>query len=135
MKYAGLSCAAYTQSGFYTLTYTHARIHAQGLDTHPTGQRLRMHPYCLRMRNVEVCALYGGVPCANLCPSPTAEGEPLPVVHVPSTPDNQPHSMERDFIFVERPSQDFFCPVSLELLLERDFIFIFPGWRSPCGKN
>ena len=57
-----------------------------------------------------------------------AEGEPLPVAYVPSTPDNQPRSMERDFIFVERPSQDFFCPVSLELLLE-------PQLTSCCGHH
>ena len=62
------------------------------------------------------------------CAQATAEGEPLPVAHVPSTPDNQPRSMERDFIFVERPSQDFFCPVSLELLLE-------PQLTSCCGHH
>ena len=37
-------------------------------------------------------------------------------------------SMERDFIFVERPSHDFFCPVSLELLLE-------PQLTSCCGHH
>ena len=62
------------------------------------------------------------------CTQATAEGEPLPVVHVPSTPDNQPRFMERDFIIVERPSQDFFCPVSLELLLE-------PQLTSCCGHH
>ena len=62
------------------------------------------------------------------CAQATAEGEPPPVVHVPSTPDNQPRSMERDFIFVERPSEDFFCPVSLELLLE-------PQLTSCCGHH
>ena len=36
----------------------------------------------------------------------------------PSTTDNQSRSMETDFDFVETPSQDYFCPVSLELLLE-----------------
>ena len=36
--------------------------------------------------------------------------------------------MERDFDFVERPSQDFFCPVSLELLLE-------PQLTSCCGHH
>ena len=41
-----------------------------------------------------------------------------PVGESLSAADNQPRSMERDFNFVERPSQDFFCPVSLELLLE-----------------
>ena len=65
---------------------------------------------------------------AQTCAQATAEGEPLPVAHVPSTPDNQPRFMERDFIFVERPSQDFFCPVSLELLLE-------PQLTSCCGHH
>ena len=65
---------------------------------------------------------------AQTCAQATAEGEPPLVAHVPSTPDNQPHSMERDFIFVEQPSQDFFCPVSLELLLE-------PQLRSCCGHH
>ena len=32
---------------------------------------------------------------------------------------SQPRSMEKEFDFVERPSQDFFCPVSLELLSVR----------------
>ena len=65
---------------------------------------------------------------AQTCVQATVEGEPLPVAHVPSTPDNQPRSMERDFIFVERPSQDFFCPVSLELLLE-------PQLTLCCGHH
>ena len=47
---------------------------------------------------------------------------------VPSATDNQPRSMERDYDFVERPSQDFFCPVSLELLLE-------PQLTSCCGHH
>ena len=47
---------------------------------------------------------------------------------VPSATDNQPRSMERDYDFVERPSQDFFCPVSLELLLE-------PQQLSCCGNH
>ena len=68
------------------------------------------------------------VPETGGCAQAMAEGEPPPVVHVPSTPDNQPRSMERDFIFVERPSQDFFCPVSLELLLE-------PQQTSCCGHH
>ena len=55
-------------------------------------------------------------------------GEDEPVDLVPSTADNQPRSMERDFDFVERPSQDFFCPVSLELLLE-------PQLTSCCGHH
>ena len=45
-----------------------------------------------------------------------------------SATDNQPRSMERDYDFVERPSQDFFCPVSLELLLE-------PQQLSCCGNH
>ena len=47
---------------------------------------------------------------------------------VPSATDNQPRSMERDYDFVERPSQDFFCPVSLELLLE-------PQLTYCCGHH
>ena len=35
---------------------------------------------------------------------------------------------EKEFDFVERPSQDFFCPVSLELLLE-------PQQMSCCGNH
>ena len=34
------------------------------------------------------------------------------------SPTDQPSAIQRDFHFEERPSQDFFCPVSLELLLE-----------------
>ena len=34
-----------------------------------------------------------------------------------------PTPVARDFDFVERPSQDFFCPVSLELLLEPQLTF------------
>ena len=68
------------------------------------------------------------VPQTGGCAQAMAEGEPPPVVHVPSTPDNRPRSMERDFIFVEQPSQDFFCPVSLELLLE-------PQQTSCCGHH
>ena len=47
---------------------------------------------------------------------------------VPSATNNQPRSVERDYDFVERPSQDFFCPVSLELLLE-------PQQLSCCGNH
>ena len=46
----------------------------------------------------------------------------------PSSADTQPRSMEKDFDFVERPSQDFFCPVSFELLLE-------PQLTSCCGHH
>ena len=47
-----------------------------------------------------------------------------------SSPTNNPNSIQRDFDFdfVERPSQDFFCPVSLELLLE-------PQLTSCCGHH
>ena len=45
-----------------------------------------------------------------------------------SSPTNNPNSIQRDFDFVERPSQDFFCPVSLELLLE-------PQQTSCCGHH
>ena len=63
------------------------------------------------------------------CAQAVAEDEP-PRDHgqVPSATDNQPRSMERDYDFVERPSQDFFCPVSLELLLE-------PQQLSCCGNH
>ena len=44
------------------------------------------------------------------------------------SPTNNPNSIQRDFDFVERPSQDFFCPVSLELLLE-------PQQTSCCGHH
>ena len=45
-----------------------------------------------------------------------------------STADSQPRSVERDYDFVEGPSQDFFCPVTLELLLE-------PQLTSCCGHH
>ena len=63
------------------------------------------------------------------CAQAVAEDEP-PRDHgqVPSATDNQPRSMQRDYDFVERPSQDFFCPVSLELLLE-------PQLTSCCGHH
>ena len=51
-----------------------------------------------------------------------------PVQQAPSTAENQPRSLETDFDFVEQPSQDFFCPVSLELLLE-------PQLTSCCGHH
>ena len=57
-----------------------------------------------------------------------AEDEPPRVDQVPSTGDEQPRSMERDFDYVERPLEDFFCPVSLELLLE-------PQLTSCCGHH
>ena len=45
-----------------------------------------------------------------------------------SAADDQPRSLGKDFDFVERPSEDFFCPVSLELLLE-------PQLTSCCGHH
>ena len=44
------------------------------------------------------------------------------------TAESQPRSVERDYDFVEGPSQDFFCPVTLELLLE-------PQLTSCCGHH
>ena len=41
---------------------------------------------------------------------------------------DQPSFPEKEFDFVERPSQDFFCPVSFELLLE-------PQQTSCCGNH
>ena len=60
--------------------------------------------------------------CSELA-KPTAcedgsEGEP----ESPAA-ENQPRSMEREFDFVEKPTQDFFCPVSLEYLLEPQLTF------------
>ena len=63
------------------------------------------------------------------CVQAVAEDEPpRDRGQVPTATDNQPRSMERDYDFVERPSQDFFCPVSLELLLE-------PQQLSCCGNH
>ena len=63
------------------------------------------------------------------CAQAVAEDEPpRDRGQVPSATDNQPRSMERDYDFVKRPSQDFFCPVSLELLLE-------PQLTSCCGNH
>ena len=45
-----------------------------------------------------------------------------------SAADDQPRSLGKDFDFVERPSEDFFCPVSLELLIE-------PQLTSCCGHH
>ena len=48
----------------------------------------------------------------------------------PAAVDNSPSAsrLSVEFDFVERPSQDFFCPVSLELLLE-------PQLTSCCGHH
>ena len=58
------------------------------------------------------------------CSEPTAcedgsEGEPAS----PAAED-LPQSMEREFDFVEKPTQDFFCPVSFEYLLEPQLTFV-----------
>ena len=60
--------------------------------------------------------------------SSCAQHESTPALEASSVDDIQPLSMMRDFDFVERPSQDFFCPVSLELLLE-------PQQTSCCGNH
>ena len=62
------------------------------------------------------------------CAQAMNEDERPQVDQVPSAANEQPRSMERDFNFVERPSEDFFCPVSLELLLE-------PQLTSCCGHH
>ena len=62
------------------------------------------------------------------CAQAMNEDERPRVDQVPSAANEQPRSMERDFNFVERPSEDFFCPVSLELLLE-------PQLTSCCGHH
>ena len=62
------------------------------------------------------------------CAQAVADDETQPVDQTPSTADIQLRSMERDFDYVERPSEDFFCPVSLELLLE-------PQLTSCCGHH
>ena len=77
--------------------------------------------------NNEVIPAPGPGPLGKMACSVPAEDEPPPD-RVPSTVDEQPRSMEKDFIFVERPSEDFFCPVSLELLLE-------PQLTSCCGHH
>ena len=73
-------------------------------------------------------AYSGFVP--QTCAQAMADDETQPVDQTPSTADisKQLRSMERDFDYVERPSEDFFCPVSLELLLE-------PQLTSCCGHH
>ena len=62
------------------------------------------------------------------CAQAIAQDDP-PRHQIPSDKDNQPRSADqRDYDFVERPSQDFFCPVTLELLLE-------PQLTSCCGHH
>ena len=62
------------------------------------------------------------------CGASEVDSSPTTVCVEPSSADTQPRSMEKEFDFVERPSQDFFCPVSLELLLE-------PQLTSCCGHH
>ena len=62
------------------------------------------------------------------CAQAIAQDDP-PRHQTPSEKDNQPRSADqRDYDFVEQPSQDFFCPVTLELLLE-------PQQTSCCGHH
>ena len=75
--------------------------------------------FCKKMASTEL---------PQACAQAMTEDEPPRVDQVSSAADEQPRSMERDFIFVERPSEDFFCPVSLELLLE-------PQLTSCCGHH
>ena len=64
-------------------------------------------------------------PPQSCCLRPSIE-----IVDEPSIIEHKlkPTFVEKDFNFVERPSQDFFCPVSLELLLE-------PQLTSCCGHH
>ena len=78
------------------------------------------------------CAKYGNANVLSLvaCPFMMARRsyygcDVQPVVR---PAHRQPRSLGRDFDFVQRPSQDFFCPVSLELLLE-------PQLTSCCGHH
>ena len=62
------------------------------------------------------------------CAQTIAQDDP-PRQQIPFAKDNQPRSADRrDYDFVKRPSQDFFCPVTLELLLE-------PQLTSCCGHH
>ena len=62
------------------------------------------------------------------CAQAIAQDDP-PRHQIPSDKDNQPRSADqRDYDFVEQPSQDFFCPVTLELLSE-------PQLTSCCGHH
>ena len=67
---------------------------------------------------------------ASGCSVSPSTGGPAVVRQEPSSGDTstQPRSIEKEFDFIERPSQDFFCPVSLELLLE-------PQLTSCCGHH
>ena len=62
------------------------------------------------------------------CAQDITQDDP-PRHQIPSDKDNQPRSADqRDYDFVEQLSQDFFCPVTLELLLE-------PQLTSCCGHH
>ena len=62
------------------------------------------------------------------CAQAIAQDDP-PRHQIPSDKDNQPRSADQgDYDFVEQPSQDFFCPVTFELLLE-------PQLTSCCGHH
>ena len=67
---------------------------------------------------------------ATSCTQGVATSEAAAVGPPAITPvvENHPPFPEKEFDFVERPSQDFFCPVSLELLLE-------PQQTSCCGNH
>ena len=71
----------------------------------------RVHMYNKKM---ETCAAQGLTASEGLAVTPAAQ--------------DQTSFPEKEFDFVERPSQDFFCPVSLELLLE-------PQQTSCCGNH
>ncbi|CAI8056920.1 hypothetical protein GBAR_LOCUS31003 [Geodia barretti] len=69
----------------------------------------------------------GDVLCRGRAQGEAASGgTPSPAV-TPAKKD-QPLFPDKEFDFLERPSQDFFCPVSLELLLE-------PQLTSCCGHH
>ena len=62
------------------------------------------------------------------CAETVAAEDAYPDFDVPSKPDAEVCSEQKEFSFVERPSHDFFCPVSLDLLLE-------PHLTSCCGHH
>ena len=62
------------------------------------------------------------------CGPSEVDSPPTTVCVESSSADTQHCSMEKEFDFVERPSQDFFCPVSFKLLLE-------PQLTSCCGHH
>ena len=54
--------------------------------------------------------------------------EPEILISFPTKPTDSDSSEEVEFDFVERPSEDFFCPVTFELLLD-------PHQTSCCGNH